>query len=113
MSFTYDPILGLAKPSDGDTSWGDEMRNNLTYLAKAMAPKYAYFVSPDFTTAALGNGSATDRRHFDTIQGAIDAIEDWYGPERPPHFGPTFAAARAGDPNALPNLTRIAGSAAP
>lgn len=75
MSFTYEDHLALVKPSDGDTSHGDELRQNFDVIGQVLSPKYSYFVSSEFSSANLANGAATDRRHFDTIQGAIDAID--------------------------------------
>ena len=72
---TYDDVLHLAKPAQGDTSWATEINQNWDALGEVTAPSYTYFVSPNFTSANLDNGSATDRRHFDTIQGAINEIE--------------------------------------
>lgn len=74
MSFTYDPILGIALPPDLGESWGNEMRQSLSVLAAVSAPDNCYFVSPAFSDANLHNAAATSRRHFSTIQAAHDAI---------------------------------------
>lgn len=75
MADTYTDALRMVKPADSDTSWGADYRAALDTIDLLHQPTYMYFVSPAFTAAALGNTSATDRRHFDTIQGAIDAAE--------------------------------------
>lgn len=72
---SFDSIFDLEKPADGDTSWGPEARQWVDTLALAHAADRVYKVSPDWTSAALGNSGASDRRHFDTIQGAIGAGE--------------------------------------
>ena len=75
MSFTYTDQLYLNLPSDDSVSHGNELRQNYEVIAQALCPENVYWVSPDFTTANLHNGSATDRRHFDTVQAAITAAE--------------------------------------
>lgn len=72
---TYTSKLYLAKTEDGSQNWGAENRANLDVLDQVLAPQDCYFVSPSFTTANLGNQSATDRRHYPTIQEAIDAAQ--------------------------------------
>jgi len=75
MSFSYEEFLGLSLPSDGDTDHGEELRQNYTALGRAMAPDNIYYVSPAFTEAELYCSNASDRRHFDTIQAAINAAQ--------------------------------------
>ena len=75
MSFTYEDILRLSLPSDDSESHGNELRANWAAVSAANAPESVYYVSPSFTTAALGNSSASDRRHFPTIQEAITAAQ--------------------------------------
>lgn len=75
MSFTYTGPLGLKLPSDGDTDHGEELRENFTALAAVSAPDHVYWVSPAFTEAEMFSANATDRRHYDTIQGAITAAQ--------------------------------------
>ena len=76
MSFSYEEFLGLSLPSDGDTDHGEELRQNYKAMSRAMAPDNIYYVSPAFTEAELYCTEATDRRHFSTIQEAIDAAEN-------------------------------------
>ena len=42
------------------------------------------------------------------LQWSLDAYRRWYGQARRPHFGTTFAAARAGRSEAVPELVRLA-----
>lgn len=85
MSFSYTDKIGLAKPSDGEQNWGDEVRQNFETIEEVISPENVYFVSPHFTTANLGNSNATSRRHFDTIQGAIDQYESDQAVDDPGH----------------------------
>lgn len=75
MTIARETRLNLAKPSDGDRSHGAALRQNADTLGHVAGPANCFFVSPSFTAAALANGSASDRRHFDTIQAAIDAAQ--------------------------------------
>lgn len=75
MATTFEDHLALDKPAKGDLDWDDEINGNFDAIGQALAPYRVYKVSPDYTSTNLGNGSATDRRHFDTIQGAITAAE--------------------------------------
>jgi len=74
VSFTYDPILNLGLPSDGDTSHGSALRQNFSVLAASQAPTNCYFVSPGFTDANLHSAGATAPRFFSTLQAAHDAV---------------------------------------
>jgi tetratricopeptide (TPR) repeat protein len=67
---------------------------------------------PDLT-AQIGTPNACTQSgcHADKpLQWSLDAYKKWYGEARKPHFGTTFAAARANDPNARPELMRLAES---
>lgn len=64
---------------------------------------------PDLTVE-LGVPNACNKCHDEeTAEWASDAIVEWYGPERPndPHFAPTFARARRGEPDAEKELIRL------
>jgi len=63
-------------------------------------------VSVRIGTPNACNGCHADRKP----EWAAAAVAKWYGPERrqEPHFGEVFAAARAGDPSAIPELVRLA-----
>lgn len=65
--------LGLVKPTFQANPWNVDLNANLDRLSALAAPSNARFVSPAYTPLALGNGSAADRRHFPTIQEAINA----------------------------------------
>lgn len=67
---------GFSKPADGDTSWGGELRNMMDQLDRLLSPNdRTYFVAEGFTQANLyPNGLPSSRRYFDTVQGALDAV---------------------------------------
>ncbi len=69
---------------------------------------------PDLS-AKLGTPNACNACHADRAPGwAAERVAQWYGPERrsEPHFGEVFAAARAGDGNAIPALMKLADDSA-
>ena len=72
---TYDDKLRLAKPAGGDDAWTTEINQNWDVIGDVVSPSATYLVSPNFSDAVLHNASATDRRHFNTIMGAISAAE--------------------------------------
>lgn len=73
---TLTDALAASMPADGDTAWGTELRNFMRTVDYLAQPSNTYFVSPTFTAANISPyGAGSDRRHFDTIQGAIDQIE--------------------------------------
>jgi tetratricopeptide (TPR) repeat protein len=64
---------------------------------------------PDLTVA-LGVPNACSTCHDDqTVEWAVEHYEKWYGQARKPHYGTVLAAGRAGDPEALDGLIRLAG----
>lgn len=75
MASSYSPHLYLEKHAAGDDDWDVGMHRNLDVISRVAAPSYVFWVSPSFTPANLNNASASDRRHFPTIQEAIDAVE--------------------------------------
>ncbi|MGD8375095.1 MAG: tetratricopeptide repeat protein [Acidobacteriota bacterium] len=67
---------------------------------------------PDLT-ASIGvpNACTQSGCHDDRpLQWSLDAYRKWYGEARKPQFGTAFAAARAGDAGADPELGRLAAS---
>jgi tetratricopeptide (TPR) repeat protein len=56
------------------------------------------------TPNACSQGGCHDDR---PLRWSADAYRKWYGQARRPHFGTTFAAARAGDPGVADQLIRI------
>ncbi|MFT5127907.1 MAG: putative CXXCH cytochrome family protein [Rhodothermales bacterium] len=67
---------------------------------------------PDLTVIG-GTPNACNDCHADKgAQWAADAIVDWFGTDRPPHFSETLIAAHTGAPGAAPKLSRLATDAA-
>lgn len=64
---------------------------------------------PDLLDQAAQGNSQADQKLSELDQWAADSIVSWYGAGRPEgeHFGISFAAARNGNPNAVPGLLRI------
>lgn len=69
--------LGLVEPADGNTAWGDAVRDNFNLIEEAIAPQSCMFVSPAFSDALFDNGQSA-RKHFPTVQDAIDAAPAAY-----------------------------------
>lgn len=73
---SFEDFFGLELPVANDTSWKAANDEHATVLGQALCPERCYYVSPDFDTTNLSSlPNASDRRYFDTIQGAIDAGE--------------------------------------
>lgn len=74
---TYDDKTGLAKPQGGvDDDWAAEINANWDAIGDLQAPSTVYHVSPAFAAGSIPTlASATDRRHYDTIQGALNAAK--------------------------------------
>jgi hypothetical protein len=75
---SFTPFLKLEKPVNNDQTWGDAVRLNVNALDYAMAHQRVMFVDPHYTTSNLypGAGAAdSERRRWDTIDGAITAAE--------------------------------------
>lgn len=71
---SYTSGIRLSKPAKGDQNWDAEINDNWTALAGVYQATRTFLVSPYFNNTNLpGLASATDRRLFDTIQGAVDA----------------------------------------
>jgi tetratricopeptide (TPR) repeat protein len=64
---------------------------------------------PDLTVE-LGVPNACTGCHDDeSVEWAVEHYETWYGRARRPHYGAVLAAGRAGRPEALDGLIRLAG----
>jgi hypothetical protein len=69
-------ILSIEKTTAGATAgWATDIGGALDTLDRLSAGTNLFYVDKAFTAAALGNGDAATRRHFDTIQAAITASE--------------------------------------
>lgn len=77
---SYEPFLGLPQYSDDDKNHGTGERNKWAQLGQIVCPENVFYVSPSYTAGNLPHiANATTRRHFDTIQSAIDEAEDVLG----------------------------------
>jgi hypothetical protein len=74
MSTSYTD-KGLPKIADGDDNYGADGRKLIDLLDTLIVPQKVLYVSPLWTDLAVNSAEATDRRHFATIQDAIDAWE--------------------------------------
>lgn len=69
-------ILSMEKTTPGtDGGWGPDVWGALDTMDRLSAGQTVWYVDKAWTAAALGNGDAANRRHFDTIQDAITAAE--------------------------------------
>ena len=80
-----------------------------TYMGVDYRPDHSFRIPRPDLSLALKTPNACDRCHIDkTTQWSIDAMIKWYGRKKRPHYGSILAAGRAGEPEALPALIRLA-----
>jgi hypothetical protein len=73
---TPTPILSLGRVTAGNNAgWEDDVNGAMATLDVLSAGANVFYVDKSFTTAALGNAAASSRRHFPTIQEAINAAQ--------------------------------------
>lgn len=73
---TPTPILNLGRVTAGNNAgWEVDVNGAMATLDALSAGAAVYMVDKSYTTAALANGSASNRRHFPTIQEAINAAQ--------------------------------------
>ncbi len=76
-----------------------------TYMGIDPRRDHSFRIPRPDMTVALGTPNACDNCHADQgAQWAAERVEEWFGPERPYHFGPAFAAGRQGNPAAVEHL---------
>ena len=73
MTIARETHLYMSLPSNDDEDHGAERRQDTQVVGRVLSPDECYFVSPGYASADLINTSASDQRHFDLIQDAIDA----------------------------------------
>jgi len=81
------------------------------YMQVQSRPDHSLRVPRPDLSVKIGTPNACTGCHADKpAQWAADQVARWYGPKRrqEAHFGETFAAARAGQPQALDALARLA-----
>ena len=80
-----------------------------TYMVVDPRRDHGFRVPRPDLSAALGTPNACTDCHVDRDDAwAADAVASWSGTPPPPHFAPAFAAGRAGDRAAGPDLAAIA-----
>jgi predicted CXXCH cytochrome family protein len=100
------------KPSDGARCVTCHMPER-TYMVVDPRADHSFRIPRPDLTVDLGVPNACSQAgcHADKpVAWSVDAYRRWYGLARRPHFGPTFAAARAVTPGADADLLRLVGS---
>jgi tetratricopeptide (TPR) repeat protein len=73
-------------------------------------PDHSFRIPDPALDAAIGAPDACLRCHLDQdTQWSQEAVNEWYGPGRTPHYGTVIARGRKGDTDAGPDLLRLAG----
>jgi tetratricopeptide (TPR) repeat protein len=79
------------------------------YMGADYRPDHSFRVPDPALAAAIDAPDACLRCHIDKdSQWSQDSIQDWYGPGQRSHYGSVMARARQGDPEAGPDLLRLA-----
>jgi len=80
-----------------------------TYMGVDTRRDHSFRIPRPDLTVALGTPNACNDCHSDeTPEWAAAHVSEWRGgAEPPPHYATVFAAARAGDPDALPGLADL------
>jgi len=79
------------------------------YMGVDYRPDHSFRIPDPVLDAAIGSPDACLRCHVDEdSQWSQDQVHEWYGPGRRSHYGTVIARARAGDPDAGPDLRRLA-----
>ncbi len=99
------------KPSDGALCVKCHMPERPYMVVDYRADHSIRVPRPDLTVEigtpnACGQSGCHDDK---SVQWSADHFRKWYGQARKPHFGATIAAGRKGEPEALPELIRLAG----
>ena len=79
------------------------------YMGADYRPDHSFRIPDPALSAAIGSPDACLRCHIDKdSQWSQDSVLEWYGPGQRSHYGTTIARARQGDPDAGPDLLRLA-----
>jgi tetratricopeptide (TPR) repeat protein len=98
------------EPSDGALCVKCHMVES-PYMVIDWRADHSFRVPRPDLTADIGTPNACGQAncHADKpLSWMLEATRRWYGEARRPHFGTAFAAAREGDPAAVPELARLA-----
>ncbi len=98
------------QPSDGALCVSCHMVEQ-PYMVIDWRADHSFRVPRPDLTKTIGTPNACSQCHTgESLDWVLDAYEEWYGETRSPHYGTTFAAARANDPAAREPLKHIASS---
>jgi len=79
------------------------------YMGADYRPDHSFRVPDPVLDAAIGAPDACLRCHVDKdTQWSQESVHEWYGPGLTSHYGTIIARARRGDPDAGPDLLRLA-----
>ena len=79
------------------------------YMGADYRPDHSFRIPDPALSAAIGAPDACLRCHIDKdTQWSQDSVQQWYGPGQRSHYGEIIARARNGDPDAGPDLLRLA-----
>ena len=109
------PAHHFHKPGSGGSLCVNCHMPAKNYMQIQARPDHSLRVPRPDLSVKLGTPNACSTCHADKpAQWAADQVARWYGPKRrqEPHFGETFAATRAGQPQAREALARLAVDAA-
>ncbi len=80
------------------------------YMGADYRPDHSFRIPDPVLAASIGAPDACLRCHVDKdSQWSQDSVHEWYGPGSTSHYGTVIARARRGDPDAGPELLRLAG----
>ena len=80
------------------------------YMGNDYRRDHSFRVPRPDLSVRYGTPNACNQCHTDqSADWAAKAVENWYGPERQPHFSDILTAAHSGDPAAIPGLVEMVG----
>jgi len=80
------------------------------YMGVDYRPDHSFRIPDPVLAAAIDAPDPCLRCHVDqSSQWSQDSVHEWYGPGEKSHYGTILARARQGDPDAGPDLLRLAG----
>ena len=79
------------------------------YMGADYRPDHSFRIPDPVLSADIGAPDACLRCHVDKdTQWSQESVHEWYGPGQRSHYGTVIARARQGDPDAGPDLLRLA-----
>ncbi len=78
------------------------------YMGNDYRRDHSFRVPRPDQSVKYGTPNACNQCHEDqTAQWSADAIVEWYGPKRQPHYSDILTAANAGEPEAFPKMVQM------